>query len=621
MKWIFQFLFLIWFNHALSQTYADINKQYQKFDAVVLEKLTDVNFLFNEKTGLTEVIEKVEIKIMGLNVSNGIFLSFDYDENSEIKSVTTFPSAKFDKMCGNVNPEGIFHSGLMGCIFKLRFRNPGEVITFKLTRHFFDAHFFNEIYYTTSYPVLKSTNIIHKPFGLEAEVRNFHTEQYNFQTEESQGINEVVLKFTCSSLPGKTEEKMQPPVAFFYPHTLVIPKKYNYKGKAYPIFENLDGFYAWCYGMACKSINNKDELKEVVNEVVSGKTSDIEKLSAIFSWVQDKIRYIAFEHGLAGYVPEAAQAVYKNKYGDCKGMANLLKIMLNIAGIDARLTWVGTSDIPYDFTTPSLVSVNHMVCTAIVNGQYFILDATDKYARYNQSPATFLGKQILIEDGEKYILYNVPPFNPEKDLFVADFACKIEDNRLDGFGTLKFFGLEKSLMLGGLNSIKTDERQEMVEKIFSNNLSKIKSEEVKSTDLQNKEQYFEISGKLKVDGQIIRLDDEIYIHPDIFEDFNNYFIANGRVSPYYFDFPKSRKSTVRMELPPGFKLKQMPKNFSLKNEFGNIDISYVVNQDKISYEKHFHLSKVLIPQQKIKEWNEFIKQYKTACSQQIVISK
>ena len=65
----------------------------------------------------------------------------------------------------------------------------------------------------------------------------------------------------------------------------------------------------------------------------------------MFYWVQDNIRYIAFENGIMGFKPDAAQNVLNKKYGDCKGKANLLKEMLKLAGYDARLTWIGTSDL------------------------------------------------------------------------------------------------------------------------------------------------------------------------------------------------------------------------------------------------------------------------------------
>jgi transglutaminase-like putative cysteine protease len=120
------------------------------------------------------------------------------------------------------------------------------------------------------------------------------------------------------------------------------------------LFENVKDLYGW-YNSVCAGIgNNSEPLKAKVAELISNKKTDPEKVESIFYWVQDNIRYIAFENGIMGFKPDAAQNVFKNKYGDCKGKANLLKTMLNIAGFDARLTWIGTSDLPYDYTLPSI---------------------------------------------------------------------------------------------------------------------------------------------------------------------------------------------------------------------------------------------------------------------------
>ena len=116
------------------------------------------------------------------------------------------------------------------------------------------------------------------------------------------------------------------------------------------MFESVKDLYGW-YRTVCDSIGNQpSELKEKVAALTNGKKTDAEKIEAIFYWVQDNIRYIAFENGIMGFRPDAAQNVFRKKYGDCKGKANLLKEMLRLAGYDARLTWIGTSDLPYDYS-------------------------------------------------------------------------------------------------------------------------------------------------------------------------------------------------------------------------------------------------------------------------------
>jgi transglutaminase-like putative cysteine protease len=86
--------------------------------------------------------------------------------------------------------------------------------------------------------------------------------------------------------------------------------------------------------------DDKTELSQKANELTTGTTDDIQKIKKIFNWVQHNIRYIAFEDGIAGFKPAKANDVLHKKYGDCKGMANLTRGLLQSLGYDARLCWI-----------------------------------------------------------------------------------------------------------------------------------------------------------------------------------------------------------------------------------------------------------------------------------------
>ena len=70
--------------------------------------------------------------------------------------------------------------------------------------------------------------------------------------------------------------------------------------------------------------------------------------------------------GILGHKPDTPAEVLRKRYGDCKGMAILLRTLLKAQGFDARLTDIGTVDIPYRMSEiATLASVNHMICSLI----------------------------------------------------------------------------------------------------------------------------------------------------------------------------------------------------------------------------------------------------------------
>ena len=78
-------------------------------------------------------------------------------------------------------------------------------------------------------------------------------------------------------------------------------------------------------------------------------------------------------------------------------MANLLKAMLIEAGFDARLTWIGTKRIAYDYSTPSLAVDNHMICSLVKDGEIIFLDGTEKFNSLGEYANRIQGKQVQLK--------------------------------------------------------------------------------------------------------------------------------------------------------------------------------------------------------------------------------
>ena len=129
-------------------------------------------------------------------------------------------------------------------------------------------------------------------------------------------------------MPAYAHESSAPNHALSYPHIITVSKAYTENGRRQVLFESVKDLYAWYRSICDSTGNDASLLKDKVAELTAGKKTDLEKIESLFYWVQDNIRYIAFEDGIMGFKPDAAQNVFKKKYGDCKGKANLLKEML-----------------------------------------------------------------------------------------------------------------------------------------------------------------------------------------------------------------------------------------------------------------------------------------------------
>ena len=161
-----------------------------------------------------------------------------------------------------------------------------------------------------------------------------------------------------------------------------------------------------------ENINKEDtdpELEVLVAELIKGKTSDLEKVKALYYWTQKNIKYIAFEYALGGFIPREANDVFQKKYGDCKDNSSILYKMLEIAGLEGNLTWIGTRKIPYTYEeVPTPAVDNHMILSYEYNNKTYYLDATGRYIQIDYPSSFIQGKEALIANGKSYKIKKIP---------------------------------------------------------------------------------------------------------------------------------------------------------------------------------------------------------------------
>ena len=85
--------------------------------------------------------------------------------------------------------------------------------------------------------------------------------------------------------------------------------------------------------------------------------------------MQRNIRYVGIEIGIGGLQPHTADDVFRNRYGDCKDKATLLRAMLENVGIHS--TWV-LVDTRRGFVDPKVPSVdgNHAIAAIEIPAGY-----------------------------------------------------------------------------------------------------------------------------------------------------------------------------------------------------------------------------------------------------------
>jgi tetratricopeptide (TPR) repeat protein len=147
------------------------------------------------------------------------------------------------------------------------------------------------------------------------------------------------------------------------------------------------------------------EIRAKVRQIIAGRTSDTDKIQALYNYVAQNIRYIDLPLGVAGYAPHAASAVFANRYGDSQDQHALLAAMVRAANLGAQAhvevpVEVDAALIPsardLDPAIPAPSQFDRVLSVVAIGNQLLWMDTSEQVAPFRMLAAPLRGKSALL---------------------------------------------------------------------------------------------------------------------------------------------------------------------------------------------------------------------------------
>ncbi len=602
-----------------------MKKEFPKQEYVSLGTSSIYNFSYGDST--VECEELLEEKIMSLNENVTFYEYLIFNDQVDIGFVY-MKNYKGRKRKLVVKKEkyksnGIFYDDASVATFNMFLTTRGDNATYFVETKIKDVKYFTKAYFHKSYPIAEVSLVLNIPDWLELELVEENFDGYDIIKSESYNskdkINTITykLKKAEAMLGGNyTISAVQE-----LPHLLILSKSYKKKGKTNTLFNSTQDLYDW-YASLIKEMDNKPLVfKDKVESLTADAKTDKEKVENIFYWVQDNTRYIAYEDGIMGFKPANADDVYNKRFGDCKGMANLTCSMLKEAGFDARLTWIGTKSIPYTYATPSLAVDNHMITTLFLDGEKYFLDATEKGVALGQYAYRIQGQDVLIEDGESYILDSVPEFGDEYNIKKTIYKLSLIDDKLFGSAIEEFHGEEKTNLYRSLGNVSKSELFERVSKYVSNYDKSNGIADLHISNYSNRSKPIIFEYKIVVENKITAVDVEKYFSLELDRKFSSMNVEENRNLGYDFQQKVHNYYEVTLSLPANYIVDYMPDSVFIDNSEFLFDVKYIYNKEenKIKYTRKIIVKNGVVSSSNFDTWNGAINKLKEIYNDQIIL--
>lgn len=509
-------------------------------------------------------------------------------------------------------PEDIFYTDSKVCYLDIPLKEKGKTVKAVFDKTYIRADHFTEVLFPEIYDMKSKVVRIEVPQSLVNRVRiveKSFTPNIVRKVEEGKK-GERIYVYEITDMPAPEKEEDSPDASVTMPRIHIIGQ-----------YQTVGELYKYLHGLTIDPDSALESVKAQAMEIVDGCTDDKEKINKLVEWVQNRIRYIAVEHGEYGTRPDLASEVLRKRYGDCKGMSALLKSMLIAVGFDARLVWIGTDDVGAIWSeVPSLSSGNHMICAVVEGDSILYIDGTATYLPVGVYSPSIQGREALIEDGENYMLKNVPIMSPDvnKDKLTATY--EIDKNALVGVAKRELEGVDKMILCGAYHSVNATNKIDLLSKYICYPKKNVVVDDVKITG--DAEQAFKtiLTAKVMENDACQSLSGKLYIDIQPLRQINiaTYDIKK-RKNDILLSYCNSTISEISIKIPSDYQVGSLPATYEVENKWFSASIAYEVIGDEIKCKSHVVIKERLIELDDAKQWNKLARELKQANSEQIVL--
>ncbi|MCL7754482.1 DUF3857 domain-containing protein [Polaribacter sp. Z022] len=393
------------------------------------------------------------------------------------------------------------------------------------------------------------------------------------------------------------------------PMLLVVPENFQTDGISGK-YSNWNELGSW---MNSKILNGKTNLEEatkaIVLDLVKGVEDPIEKAKIVYEYMQNKTRYISVQVGIGGIQPISANEVDKVSYGDCKGLTNYTKALLEVVGVNSNYVHVEANPndrVSFENDFASLAQGNHVILNIPNNGNDVWLECTSQTV-----PFGFLGdftddRNVLVMTPEGGVIKRTPAYKNETNLQETKAKIILDEN---GSLSANLKRVSKGIQYGDRYQYQTYSEEELIKEYkssvwrYNNNL------EIESINLLNDKENIEFKEDLKIAiKNYASVNEQEYLfRVNVFN--KNSFVPKryrNRKLPLKISRGYKDVDSYEIKIPEGYILSVLPSEKLLTSKFGTYKVTFTkIDETTFKYDKSMLIKDGVYPKEDYKLYRSF----------------
>jgi Domain of Unknown Function with PDB structure (DUF3857)/Transglutaminase-like superfamily len=492
-----------------------------------------------------------------------------------------------------------------------------------------DKWFFQE-----SNPVIASRYSLVLPAGWRAQSVTF-----NHAPIEPK-VNGSTYTWELTNLPPLPSEPASPSWSNLVPRLAVSyfpPAETQAPG--IKTFANWSDVGGWLHELEESQSAPSEPLAAKARELTVNARTEYEKIRAIGNYVQ-KVQYISIQtnigHG-GGYRPHAAADVFAKSYGDCKDKANLMRAMLRVVGIDAVLVSIYSGDPDYVRAEwPSPGQFNHCIIAVKVGsdtqaatviehprlGRLLIFDPTAEETPVGDLPFYLQGSLALLDLKDADALVHMPSTPAEMNRLERSADLQLAaDGEMTGAIQERAQGQIAAIFRSEFRQLSRSEYNSAIAHWLANGAPGSRISKVEPTD-DVAAGRFALNVTFVAPSYAQLMQNRLLVFkPAVVSRRDELSLtASKRKHPVVLR-SNAYSETVRIKLPSGFDVDELPDAVKLDTAFGNYSTSYDVKDGQLTFKRSLVQHAMTIPVEQYAAVRTFFERIRAAELAPVVLAR
>lgn len=404
-------------------------------------------------------------------------------------------------------------------------------------------------------------------------------------------------------------------------------------------FETWSQVSRWATALHDPQAIPDENIAAKARDLTANSKTELDRIKAIGRFVQN-LQYISIDIGVGrgnGYRPHAASQVLAKAYGDCKDKANLMRSMLRVININAYPVAIYSGDAnhvreewasPYQFNHCIIAvrvsdeTVGPTIITSDKLGRLLIFDATDPNTPVGDFPEDEQGSFALLIAGDAGQLLRMPTLPPEASSYdrQADVVLTPEGS-ITATVRERANGQAAAYSRGVFRGLSSANYWKMIEGWVSHGATGAKVSRVEPKD-NNEGGRFDLAVDFTAVNYAQLMQNRLLVFkPAIVSRQESLSLTEPtRQHPVVLK-SRSFSETVRVKLPAGFEVDELPDPLKLDASFGSYKTTYAVKDGELVFTRTFAQRAGTIPVAQYQTVRSFYERIRAAELAPVVLTR